>query len=85
MRLVDEPVVIVADTMNDTPNRERLEAAASMKGSGRYHKEKNILEINPHAPIIQELNKIVEVILILFRMSQMRAVPSLSRIFIMLL
>lgn len=60
LRLVDEPVVIVADTMNDTPNRERLEAAASMKGSGRYHKEKNILEINPHAPIIQELNKIVE-------------------------
>ena len=59
LRLVDEPVVIVADTMNDTPNRERLEAAASMKNTGRYHKEKNILEINPHAPIIQELNKIV--------------------------
>ncbi len=24
LRLVDEPAVIVADTMNDTPNRERL-------------------------------------------------------------
>jgi HSP90 family molecular chaperone len=47
--------------MNDTPNRERLEAATSMKAGNRYHKEKNILEINPHAPIIQELNKIVEV------------------------
>lgn len=44
LRLVDEPVVIVADMMNDTPNRERLESAASMKASGgRYHKEKNIL------------------------------------------
>jgi HSP90 family molecular chaperone len=53
MRLVEEPVVIVADMMNDTPNRERLEAAASMKSGGKYHKEKNILEINPHAPIIQ--------------------------------
>jgi HSP90 family molecular chaperone len=32
-----------------------------MRASAKYHKEKNILEINPHAPIIQELNKIVEV------------------------
>lgn len=60
LRLVEEPVVIVADMMNDTPNRERLEAAASMKANMKYHKERNILEINPHAPIIQELNKIVE-------------------------
>lgn len=60
MRLVNNPVVIVADMMNETPNRERLEAASSMKTTSHYHKEKNILEINPHAPIIQELNKIVE-------------------------
>lgn len=53
LRLVDEPVVIVADMMNDTPNRERLESAASMRSTSKYHKEKNILEINPHAPIIQ--------------------------------
>jgi hypothetical protein len=43
LRLVEEPVVIVADMMNDTPNRERLESAASMRGGARYHKEKNIL------------------------------------------
>jgi len=55
--------------MNDTPNRERLEAAASMKAQTRYHKEKNILEINPHAPIIQQLNKIVEVNIHLLRNS----------------
>ena len=77
--------MIVADTMNDTPNRERLEAAASMKANTRYHKEKNILEINPHAPIIQELNKIVEVNILLFRTSQMRIVLNLSKTFIMLL
>ena len=47
-----------------------------MKNTGRYHKEKNILEINPHAPIIQELNKIVEVYIVLFRMSQMKAVQN---------
>ncbi len=39
--------------MNDTPNRQRLQAAASMKANVKYHKEKNILEINPHAPLIQ--------------------------------
>lgn len=43
LRLVNNPVVIVADMMNDTPNRERLEAASSMKANSRYHKEKNIL------------------------------------------
>ena len=85
LRLVEEPVVIVADTMNDTPNRERLEAAASMKANTRYHKEKNILEINPHAPIIQELNKIVEVNILLFRTNQMRIVLNLSKTSIMLL
>lgn len=84
LRLVDTPVVIVADMMNDTPNRERLESASSMKANIKYHKEKNILEINPHSPVIQSLNKIVEVILSLFRMNQMRTVPSLSRICIML-
>ena len=72
LRLVDSPVVIVADMMNDTPNRERLESASSMKSNTKYHKEKNILEINPHSPLIQSLNKLVEVIICLFRMSQMR-------------
>lgn len=43
MRLVDNPVVIVADMMNDTPNRERIDSASSMKAGGKYHKEKNIL------------------------------------------
>lgn len=43
LRLVDSPVVIVADMMNDTPNRERLESASSMKSNTKYHKEKNIL------------------------------------------
>ena len=85
MRLLEEPVVIVADMMNDTPNRERLEAAASMKANTRYHKEKNILEINPHAPIIQELNKIVEVLIFSFRKNPTKAVPNLSRIFTTLL
>lgn len=60
-RLVEQPVVIVADMLNDTPNRERIDSASSMKASQRYQKEKNILELNPHAPIIQKLNKIVEV------------------------
>lgn len=76
LRLVDSPVVIVADMMNDTPNRERLESASSMKSNTKYHKEKNILEINPHSPLIQSLNKLVEVMLCLFRMSQMRTVLS---------
>lgn len=76
LRLVDSPVVIVADMMNDTPNRERLESASSMKSNTRYHKEKNILEINPHSPLIQSLNKLVEVMLSLFRMSQMRTALS---------
>ena len=74
MRLVDNPAVIVADMMNDTPNRERLESASSMRGNMKYHKEKNILEINPHSPVIQTLNKIVEVTIILFRNSPMRTV-----------
>lgn len=43
MRLVDNPVVIVADMMNDTPNRERIDSASSMKAGNKYHKEKNIL------------------------------------------
>lgn len=85
MRLVDTPVVIVADMMNDTPNRERLESASSMRANIKYHKEKNILEINPHSPLIQSLNKIVEVLFRLFRMSQMRIALSLSRTFTMLL
>ncbi len=59
--MVDQPVVIVADMMNDTPNRERIDSASSMRSGQKYHKEKNVLEINPHAPIIQQLNKIIEV------------------------
>ena len=76
LRLVDSPVVIVADMMNDTPNRERLESASSMRANIKYHKEKNILEINPHSPLIQSLNKIVEVNLHLFRMNPMKIVPN---------
>lgn len=72
LRLVSSPAVIVADMMNDTPNRERLTEASSMKASSRYHKEKNILEINPHSPLIQNLNKVVEVYFAIFRMNQMR-------------
>jgi len=49
-RLVSQPVVIVADMSNDTPNRERIDSASSMKNTQKYHKEKNILELNPHAP-----------------------------------
>ena len=84
LRLVDNPVVIVADMMNDTPNRERLESASSMRSNMKYHKEKNILEINPHSPIIQSLNKIVEVSFKLLRMSPTRTVLSLSRTYNML-
>jgi HSP90 family molecular chaperone len=75
LRLVSSPAVIVADMMNDTPNRERLTEASSMKANNRYHKEKNILEINPHSPLIQNLNKVVEVCLVIFRMNQMRTLP----------
>jgi len=53
MRLIENPAVIVADMMNDTPNRERIEAATAMKANVHYTKEKNILEINPHHPTIQ--------------------------------
>lgn len=59
-RLVSSPVVIIADMMNDTPNRERLELASTMKSTLSYHKERNILEINPYHPLIQEFNKRVE-------------------------
>lgn len=74
---MDQPVVIVADMMNDTPNRERIEAASSMRSQVKYHKEKNILEINPHAPIIQELNKIVEVLFCFIQSNNlMKTVPN---------
>jgi hypothetical protein len=43
LRLVDNPTVVVADMMNDTPNRERIEAATAMKASINFNKEKNIL------------------------------------------
>jgi HSP90 family molecular chaperone len=41
-----------------------------MKSTLSYHKERNILEINPYHPLIQELNKRVEVIILLFRKEQ---------------
>ena len=62
LRLVNNPVTIVSDMNNATPNRERLEEAAALRQQFKYGKEKNIMEINPHHPMIQELNKIVEVI-----------------------
>lgn len=43
-----------------TPNRERIEEAAALRSNFGYGKSKTIMEINPHHPIIQELNKIVE-------------------------
>lgn len=61
LRLVNNPVTIVADLNNATPNRERLEEAAALRQQYRYGKEKNVMEINPHHPMIQELNRIVEV------------------------
>ena len=78
LRLVDSPAVIVADLSNDTPNRERLEGATAMRANNRYHKERNILEINPHTPVIQELNRIVEVLLFSFSKSQIKIAPSSS-------
>jgi hypothetical protein len=30
-----------------------------MRSSNKYNRARNILEINPHAPVIQELNRIV--------------------------
>lgn len=60
MRLIDTPVVIVADMSNDTPNRQRIDALTSMKSNMRYQREKDIMEINPHSPIIQQLNDLVQ-------------------------
>lgn len=65
LRLVDNPVTIVADMSNATPNRERIEEAAALNQKMRYGKEKNVMEINPHHPMIQELNKIVSVKLLI--------------------
>lgn len=43
MRLVDNPVTIVADITSATPNRERIEEAAALSNKMRYGKEKNIM------------------------------------------
>ena len=59
-RLVNHPAVIIADMMNDTPNRERIDLGSAMKSSINFHQERNILEINPHHPMIQELNRRVQ-------------------------
>lgn len=53
MRLVNNPVVIIADMMNDTPNKERIEMTSAMRSGMNFHQERNILEINPHHPMIQ--------------------------------
>lgn len=60
LRLVNNPAVIVADMMNDTPNKERIELGSAMRTNLFRHSEKNTLEINPYHPLIQELNKRVE-------------------------
>ncbi len=60
-RLVNHPTVIIADMMNDTPNKERIEMGSALKSNIRFHQEKNILEINPHHPLVQELNRRVQV------------------------
>lgn len=62
MRLVNNPVVIIADMMNDTPNKERIEMTSAMRSGMNFHQERNILEINPHHPMIQELNDRVQVL-----------------------
>jgi len=59
-----------------TPNRERIDEAAALRQQFNYGRNKNILEINPHHPMIQELNKIVEVKNFLFRMNQIKTVQS---------
>lgn len=61
LRLVNNPVVIIADMMNDTPNKERIELGSALKSNMRFHQEKNIMEINPHHPLIQELNQRIQV------------------------
>ena len=43
MRLVNYPALVVADMMNDTPNRERIDAATAMKANMHYTREKNVL------------------------------------------
>lgn len=53
LRLVNNPVTIVADMMNPTPNRERIDEAAALRQHFNYGKNKNIMEINPHHPMIQ--------------------------------
>lgn len=60
LRLVNNPVTIVSDLTSPTPNRERIDEAAALRQNFGYGRNKNILEINPHHPMIQELNKIVE-------------------------
>lgn len=72
-------MTIVADLSNPTPNRERIDEAAALRQNFNYGRNKNILEINPHHPMIQELNKIVEVTMFLLRMNRMRTAPSWSR------
>ncbi len=61
LRLTESPATIVTDMSNQTPNRERLEEAAALRSKLRYGREKNIMELNPHHPMVQELNRIVEV------------------------
>ena len=53
LRLVDHPVVVVADMNGETPNSERLQEAAALGGRDRYRKDKKVLEINPQHPTIQ--------------------------------
>lgn len=60
MRLVNNPVTIVSDLSSPTPNRERIDEVAALSSKMNYGRNRNILEINPHHPMIQELNKIVE-------------------------
>lgn len=69
-------MTIVADISSPTPNRERIDEAAALRQQFNYGRNKNILEINPHHPMIQELNKIVEVKKVLFRMNQIKTVQS---------
>ena len=43
LRLVNNPVAIIADANNPTPNRERLEEASALRQQFNYGKRQNIL------------------------------------------
>lgn len=53
LRLVNNPAIIVSDSINPTANRERIDEAAALRQNFNYGRNKNVMEINPHHPMIQ--------------------------------